>query len=130
MQSRCKRPAVAAVEMAVCLPVIILLVFGTIEASGLIFLKQALNVAAYEGVRETIRVGSSNEDGAEIAMAILSSRKIKDVQIRFPNGEAYQAKRGDEIVMEVSVCKNSNSKLLGNLGTNQLLTTRVVMLKE
>ncbi|MCP4889518.1 MAG: pilus assembly protein [Planctomycetaceae bacterium] len=120
----------AAVEMAVCLPVIILLVFGTIEASGLIFLKQALNVAAYEGVRETIRVGSSNADGAEIAMSILSSRKIKDVQIRFPNGEAAQAKRGDEIVMEVSVCKASNSQLLGHLGTNQLLTTRVVMLKE
>lgn len=130
MQSRRKRPGIAAVEMAVCLPVIILLVFGTIEASGLIFLKQALNVAAYEGVRETIRVGSSNADGAEIAMSILSSRKIKDVQIRFPNGEAAQAKRGDEIVMEVSVCKASNSQLLGHLGNNQLLTTRVVMLKE
>ncbi len=130
MQSRRKRPGIAAVEMAVCLPVIILLVFGTIEASGLIFLKQALNVAAYEGVRETIRVGSSNADGVEIAMSILSSRKIKDVQIRFPNGEAAQAKRGDEIVMEVSVCKASNSQLLGHLGTNQLLTTRVVMLKE
>ena len=43
------RRAVAAVEFAVCLPVIIMLVFGAIEASSFIFLKQSLNVAAYEG---------------------------------------------------------------------------------
>ncbi|MDG2224600.1 MAG: pilus assembly protein [Rubripirellula sp.] len=129
-ESRRARSGIAAIEMAVCLPVIILLVFGTIEASGLIFLKQALHVAAYEGVRETVRVDSNNSEGAAIAMSILSSRKIKDVQIRFPNGEASQAKRGDEVVIEVSVSKASNSPLLGHLGTKQTLTARVVMLKE
>ena len=54
-QHRGERRGVAAVEFAVCLPVIILLVFGAIEASSFIFLKQSLNVAAYEGIRESIR---------------------------------------------------------------------------
>ena len=127
---RQKHRGIAAVEMAVCLPVIILLVFGTIEASGLIFLKQSLNVAAYEGVRETIRIGSSNSDGEDLARSVLLSRNIKDARIRFPNGEASQAKRGDEVVMEVSIRRASNSPLLGQLGTNQILTARVVMVKE
>ena len=49
---RRSRRAVAAAEFAVCLPILVLLVFGSIEASSFIFLKQALSVAAYEGARE------------------------------------------------------------------------------
>ena len=121
---------VAAVEMAVCLPVIILLVFGAIEASSFIFLKQSLNVAAYEGIRETIRVGSGNGDGADRAGSILSSRAVQDFQIRFPNGDASKADRGDEIVIEVTAPTAPNSPLAGQFVTNRLLTARVVMVKE
>jgi hypothetical protein len=121
---------VAAVEMAVCLPVIILLVFGAIEASSFIFLKQSLNVAAYEGIRESIRVGSSNSEGAQRASDILSSRDVQDFAIRFPNGDASQAERGDEIVIEVTAPTVSNSPLAGQFVTNRILTARVVMVKE
>jgi hypothetical protein len=127
---RCDRRGVAAVEMAVCLPVIILLVFGAIEASSFIFLKQSLNVAAYEGIRQSIRIGSSNEAGIERAQAILASRNVHAFDIRFPNGESAEADRGDEIVIEVSAPTSENSPLAGQFVTNRLLTSRVVMVKE
>ena len=124
------RRGVAAVEMAVCLPVIILLVFGAIEASSFIFLKQSLNVAAYEGIRESIRVGSGNDEGTTRAATILSSRAVQGFQIEFPNGDASEADRGDEIVIQVSAPTGSNSPLAGQFVTNRILTARVVMVKE
>ena len=42
---RRKFSGVAAAEFAVCLPLIVLLVFGSIEATNYIFLKQTLNIA-------------------------------------------------------------------------------------
>ena len=45
---------VAAAELAVCLPVIVLIVIATIEACSALFLKQSLTAAAYEGVRTAI----------------------------------------------------------------------------
>lgn len=124
------RRGVAAVEFAVCLPVIILLVFGSIEASSFIFLKQSLNVAAYEGIRESIRVGSNNADGIDRAQNILNSRNVRDFQVNFPNGDAGAASRGDEIVIVVAAPTQTNSPLAGQFVTNRMLAARVVMVKE
>lgn len=128
--SKSNRRGVAAVEFAVCLPVIVLLVFGSIEASSFIFLKQSLNVAAYEGIRESIRLGSANTDGVDRAQNILVSRNVRDFQISFPNGDSSSAARGDEIVIEVSAPTQTNSPLAGQFVTNRMLTARVVMVKE
>lgn len=129
-QHRSQRRGVAAVEFAVCLPVIVLLVFGAIEASSFIFLKQSLNVAAYEGIRESIRIGSNTTQGVDRATNILDARNVVDFDITFPNGEAGEATRGDEIVIEVSAPTATNSPLAGQFVTNRVLTARVVMVKE
>ena len=39
----------AVVELAVCLPVLVLIIMGSIEACNLTFLKQKLTEAAYQG---------------------------------------------------------------------------------
>ncbi len=129
-QHRGKRHGVAAVEFAVCLPVLILLVFGAIEASSFIFLKQSLNVAAYEGIRESIRIGSNNANGVNRAENILNARNVRDFDIAFPGGESATAERGDEVVIEVSAPTATNSPLAGQFVTNRVLTARVVMVKE
>ena len=91
----------AAVEFAVCLPLIILLVFGAVEASSFIFLKQTLNIAAYEGIRESIKAGSDNVKGAQRAENILRSRDVNEYEIVFPSGQAGRSKRGENVVIEV-----------------------------
>lgn len=125
-----RRAGLAAVEFAVCLPVIVLLVFGSIEASSYIFLKQTLNVAAYEGIREAIRVGATEGDAIDRAANILDAREVRDYQIRFTELSPERAERGDEIVIEVTAPTNSNSPLAGQYVANQVLTARVVMVKE
>ncbi len=125
-----RRRGVAAVEFAVCLPVIVLLVFGSIEASSFIFLKQSLSVAAYEGIREAVRSGSTTDTALARAESILSARFVEDFQVSFPGGSVENAARGEEIVIEVSAPTETNSPLAGSFVNNRTLTARVVMVKE
>ncbi|WP_261340143.1 TadE/TadG family type IV pilus assembly protein [Rhodopirellula baltica] len=127
---RRRRSGVATVEFAVCLPILILLVFGSIEASSMIFLKQSLNVAAYESTREAIRDGRSNADAAARAQAILDSRGIVGYRITFPNGESLDADRATEVITSVTASSAENSPLLGRFLTNRQLTVNTVMLKQ
>ena len=60
-----RRRGVAASELAVCLPVIVLLVLAMIEACTMIFLKQSLTVAAYEGVRTAIEPNGDRRRSAD-----------------------------------------------------------------
>lgn len=121
---------VATVELALCLPVLALLVFGSIEAASFIFLKQTLQVAAYEGIREAIRSGADDGGAAASARAILSSRAVRDADVRFPLGSLASITRGQQVVIEVSAPTRTNSPLAGQWVPNRTLTARVVMLKE
>ncbi|MEM9826211.1 MAG: TadE family protein [Planctomycetota bacterium] len=125
-----RRRGVAAVEFAVCLPVIVLLVFGSIEASSFVFLKQSLNVAAYEGVREATRLGADNASARDRARNILAARQVTGFTIALPNGESSSLRRGEEVVMEVSASTSANSPLLGRFLTDRTLTARIVMTRE
>lgn len=125
-----RRTGSAAVEFAVCLPVIVLLVFGSIEASSFIFLKQSLAVAAYEGAREAVRNDSGNADAINRASNILNARSVNGFNIQFPNGESRDIERGDEVVVVVTAPTGPNSPLAGDFITNRVLTSQVVMVKE
>ncbi|MCC9644308.1 pilus assembly protein [Rhodopirellula sp. JC740] len=130
VRSREQRSGVAAVEFAVCLPVLLLLVFGSIEASSMIFLKQSLNVAAYESTREAIRDGRSNADAEARARAVLDSRGIVGYRIEFPNGESLDADRAAEVITSVTASSANNSPLLGRFLTDRQITVQTVMLKQ
>lgn len=127
---RAPRRGVATVELALCLPMLALLVFGSIEAASFIFLKQSLQVAAYEGIREAIRPGASDSTARDRSFAILNSRLIRDANVTFPLGPATNATRGQQVVIEVSAPTSTNSPLAGQWVSNRTLTTRLVMLKE
>jgi Flp pilus assembly protein TadG len=120
----------ATVELALCLPLLALLVFGSIEAASFIFLKQSLQVAAYEGIREAIRPGASDSTAVSRATAILNSRFIRDANVRFASGSVASLSRGQQVVIEVSAPTRTNSPLAGQWVSNRTLTTRLVMLKE
>ena len=71
------RRGVAAAELAVCLPVVVLLVVATIESCSALFLKQSLTVAAYEGVRTAIEKGSTTANVQTACDQILADRRIQ-----------------------------------------------------
>ncbi|MEM9365875.1 MAG: TadE family protein [Planctomycetota bacterium] len=125
-----QRRGAAAVEFAVCLPILIVLVFGSIEASSMIFLKQSLNVAAFEATRQAIRPNGSNAEALNRATAILDSRGVQGYAVDFPNGDASTMERGDEFAAVITAPTAANSPTLGEFLANRNLRVRVVMLKQ
>lgn len=54
-----KRSGAAIIELAVCLPLLVLITLATIKACSMIFLKQTLIIAAFEGARIGMLPGSA-----------------------------------------------------------------------
>src|SRR5690242_414208 len=73
---------VAAAELAVCLPIVVLMVIATIEACSALFLKQSLTAAAYEGVRTAIVQAATASDVQAACNQILADRKIKNATVK------------------------------------------------
>jgi hypothetical protein len=122
-----KRRAAAVTELAVCLPMLTLIVFGSIQACNLIYLKHGCITAAYEG---TLELAKSNATSASItsrAQQVLDARGIKSSTIRIlPAGtEISSVTRGTQFSVEVSATVRPNMSLSGFFPTPASVTGRV-----
>src|SRR5882762_9040916 len=70
------RSGVAAVEFAVCLPVVMLVVFASIEASSMIFLKIDLQTTAYESARVGSAPTGTSADAISRGNDFLTQRNV------------------------------------------------------
>ena len=124
------RSGVASVEFAVCLPVLLILVIGTIESCSMIYLKQTLHIAAYEGARRT---GLADVTAADIEAAcenVLTQRRVKDAKIEItPNGFDSQPP-GTWINVRVMAQGSSNSVISGLYSDSLTVSGDAVMMKE
>ena len=96
------RAGTATVEMAVCLPMLMLFSFGAIETANAIFLKQALSQVAYEGART-----ASLPDATEAAIVqrcdeFLAARRIKGATVSVSPANV-SAKTNSGTIIEVTV---------------------------
>ena len=71
------RRGVATVELAVCLPALTLLVFGSMQACDMIYLKHGLTTAAYEGSLEAARPDASDASVQGRIEQVLGLRGVK-----------------------------------------------------
>src|SRR3954462_15943353 len=90
-----RKRGVAAAELAVCLPVIVLIVLATIESCSAMCLKQSLTVAAYEGVRTAIATGGSAAKVRTICNSILQDRRVQGPQVKINPADISTLKPGD-----------------------------------
>jgi Flp pilus assembly protein TadG len=107
--ARLSRHGTAATELAVCLPIVVLLVVATIEACSLIFLKQSLSVAAYEGVRTAIRPGATASDVESTCQQILSDRHVAGANITVNPSNIATIAPGQFVNVTVSAPCTGNS---------------------
>ena len=59
-------------ELAICLPMLVLIAFGSIEATNAISLKHRLTCAAYQGARLAITPGQANSTAVAAAKSVLT----------------------------------------------------------
>lgn len=124
------RRGAAAVEFAVCLPVVLLVVFGSIQAASMLFLRQATIQAAYEGAKVAV-VGTGTDDRVrEAAQAVLDGRQLTGVTIDIQPGNVDTLEPGTIIEVTVSAPSDENTLFPFGLFTGTIVGADAVMVKE
>jgi Flp pilus assembly protein TadG len=124
------RRAAAAVELAICLPLLVLLVMASIEACTMIFLDHSLTIASYEGVRAGINYDGTNADVIARCNSIINSRDIKGAQVTINPPDVSKVDRGQSIAVTVSAPCNLNMVIPPWFYDGQTLQATMTMIKE
>ena len=97
------------VEMAVCLPLMILVVFGCIDISGGIFRGQTLTSAAHEGALVGLRSNATEKEVADRIHTVLNARGIDDYTLNVETaGMGFEnLQSGESFRIELSTMMDS-----------------------
>ncbi len=108
-----RRRGAAALEFAVCLPMLLLVTFGIIETCDAIFLKQSLILAAQEGARVAVVPGATTTNVRFQVELILRARGVQEESISITPANFPSAPFGSLITVNVvaRIDRNSNSYL-------------------
>jgi len=124
------RRGVAAAELAVCLPVVVLIVMATIESCSALFLKQSLTVAAYEGVRAAIEKGATTASVQTACNQVLTDRRIQGSAVTLTPTSISSLKPGDFIDVTITAPCNSNSAVPTTFFRGKTITAKASMMIE
>lgn len=127
---RQRRRGGAVAEMVVCLPLMVMLVFASIEACGMIFLRQALSSAAYEGVRVGVRESATNQDVTDRCNEVLNGRQVNGGTVTIDVDDVADVDSGDPITITITAPCNTNSSIAGWFFGGRTITTSASMVKE
>jgi Flp pilus assembly protein TadG len=124
------RRGVAAAELAVCLPIVVVLVIATIESCSALFLKQSLTASAYEGVREAIAKGATTASVQTACNQIITDRRIQGSQVKLSTASISTLKPGDFIDVTVSAPCTPNSPVPTTFFRGRTLSAKACMMIE
>ncbi len=125
-----RRRGVATVEVAFCLPILLLVTLLFIEFTNFIFLRQSLKVSSYEGVRVAIKQGADISDVTEVCAAILDSREIVEYEISVEPQDFSTVERGTLTTVTIEVDKAQNQLFGLLLGGDDTIVIQSFGLKE
>ncbi len=129
-KSRRKRRAVAATEMALCLPLVAMLILASIEACGMIFLSHSLSIASYEGVRVAINFDSTNTKVMDKCSEMINARNLNGGQIDLDPDNISAVARGTPITVTVSAPCDANALIPPWFFGGKTLSASTTMVKE
>lgn len=116
--------------MAVCLPILFILVLATIEASNMIFLKQALTHAGYEAARVASHRSTLNSEPAALANDVLAARNIQQANVVINPVDIESLARGNNIIVTVSAPSDANSLVPFTQFGGQTLSVSMISVKN
>lgn len=124
------RRGAAVVEFAVCLPLIVLIVFGSIEAASMLFLRQATVQSAYEGAKVAIQADATDADVQAAATQVIAGRQLSNVTISTIPASIDDLDPGTTIQVTVSAPGDENSMFPFGPFRNRQVSADAFMVKE
>lgn len=123
-------------ETVFCIPLVIILMMGTLEVCSALFLYESLKVAAFEGVRLGTRKGGTAAEVVNRANQVLASRGIvippnnAQYGVTVTPGNLSTAQALDPITVTVAAPTQGNSLFIFSTFLNQRIVARVTMVRE
>ncbi len=124
------RKGIAAVECAVVLPILLLVIAATLDICNLIFLRQQLTVAAYEGARVAINPNSGLDDIESQVRTILDQRGIVVEEIGVTPEDFESSEFGTAIEVSISANVSKNTAFNGVFANDKVVISSMTMMKE
>lgn len=103
------RSGVATVEFAVLLPIMVLILVGTIECTSMIFLQQSLEIVCYETVRAAARPQSLSADAETRGNELIVDRGLVGVTLTIDPPEVDAMPQGDPITVSATAGTSENA---------------------
>ncbi len=127
-----QRRAVAVVELAFLLPILLTIAFGTLEICNRLFLRQTAAVAAYEGARLAARRTVTQAQVEARCMSLLAGRRIVggSVIITPGNGGMATMATGDQLTVKIVIPVAGNTPVSYVLTPSGSVQASAVMLRE
>lgn len=129
-RKRARRRGAAIVELAVCLPVVLLLVLASIEACTLVFVQQSLETTAYETARFAVSPGSDSVMALARGDQVIADRQLNNAQITLNPGNMSTTNKGELVEVTVTAPFDNNRIFPAFFFGSQLLTADVTMQRE
>jgi Flp pilus assembly protein TadG len=124
------RRGVAAAELAITLPVFLLLVMASIEACTMIFLHHSLTIASYEGVRVAINFDATNSDVLDRCDELIDARDVEDATISINPPNVATVPRGTPVAITIAAPCDANTIIPPWFYDGRILTVTTTMVKE
>ncbi|MEM9410182.1 MAG: hypothetical protein AAGA30_03660 [Planctomycetota bacterium] len=124
------RGAVATIELAVCLPIMAVIVFAPLAATSTIFLRAAAVQSAYEVVREAVKVDGDLDVARARGASVLTFRNITPVSIDITPANVGDQAPGTPITVTVAVQTEGNGVFAFGPFGNRTIEVQSVMMKE
>ena len=102
------RRAAAVVELAVCLPVMVVLIVGAIESTSMTFLQNSLQVIAYESIRTAVRQDATAVAVQARAQQVIQDRKVHGASVTISPTNLDALDAGTPVTVTVTAPAASN----------------------
>lgn len=116
--------------LSVCLPVLVLVVFGSIEACTMVFLKESLTVAAYESSRVALDADGTESAAMARGTAVLSERGISGGTVQITPANIATVASGDPIEIRVTAPCAANAVIPVWFYSGRSITSTLTVMKE
>ena len=107
-----------------------LVTFGGIEAASLLFTKQTMVCAAYEGIKVAVRPGATLTSVKEASQAVLDGRLLQEAEISVDPENLDDVPRGGVIEIIITAPGDANSIIPIGPFKGKQLSVSAVMVKE
>lgn len=121
---------VAATELALVLPLFVMLVLASIEACTMVFLNHSLSIASYEAVRVAINFDSTNSDVIDRFDTLIDARNVAGAALAINPANVATTPRGTQISLTATAPCDQNALLPPWFFGGKTLSVTTTMVKE